>query len=451
MERNNRDNDIVLLFDSYSRESQDLYDSFKAAGIGCDVVVINGNGFLPEDVVDVYEAFLGDFSKCDKCQGRPLYFNQVQVPDYLEISGNNNEGKVSDYSKVKARIYYAEPKHKRRVSIVDWLDENGKVRCCEHYNKYGAMYARTVMNKDGYMVTRSYFDIDGREIIVENFVTGTIIVNDGEIIKFFNNKTEFVAYYLRKTDLYKKRIFFNSLSTPFFVSNTLGATANGKQDILFWQENTGNEIPGNMMIIFDDHAPRCERVVVQKHESYEKLISLGAPVDVTRELGYIFPFKRENYGAPEVLICTNTEDVEKLAELLEALPEVKFHVAALTEMSAKLMSHEKYSNARMYPNVRPGMLEMLYAKCDFYLDINHANEIVDALRQAFINNQIILGFEETKHNAMYTLSENLFEIADYEKMIAKIKALISSEPDRREVLKKQQKYALTATVEDYKF
>ena len=62
---------------------------------------------------------------------------------------------------------------------MDWYDERGVVRSSDHYNRYGAIYGRTVFNAKGQKVNKTYFSADGREIIVENFVTGDIILNEG--------------------------------------------------------------------------------------------------------------------------------------------------------------------------------------------------------------------------------------------------------------------------------
>ena len=96
MGNNNRANEIVLLFDNYSIDSQDLHRSFQMAGKDYPAVVIEEDGFLPEDVISVYGFFLGDFKNAKNIPGKPRYFNQITVPDYWEISGNNNSGKIHD-------------------------------------------------------------------------------------------------------------------------------------------------------------------------------------------------------------------------------------------------------------------------------------------------------------------------------------------------------------------
>ena len=450
MGKSNKDN-IVLLFDYFNTGSQDLLASFENADYEVKAAVINDDGFLPDSVENVFEHFLGDFKGAKNSPGKPLYFNQIQVPAFWQISGTNSSGNIYDKSKERGRIFYAEPKNKRLVKVVDWLDEDGQVKCSDHYNKYGCCYARTIFNKKSQKVSKSYFDVAGREIIVENFVTGDIALNIDGVTKIFKDRTEFVKFYFVKNGLEDSRIFFNSLSVPFFVSNSLPTSKEGKKDILFWQEKTGDEIPGNMKMIFDGKANRCESVVAQSHQSYEKLVKLGAPKSALKELGYIYSFKKQNNGNPSALICTNTENVEKLEELLKALPEVKFHVTALTEMSGKLLAHEKYDNVIMYPNIKMITLENLFYECDFFLDINHEGEIVDATRKAFIFNQLILAFQETSHGFAYTAPENIFSGKNYKTMVERIKLFINDKKQLENAVKAQQKYALTASAEDYKF
>ncbi len=438
---------IILLLDYYNRGSMDLVESFKNTNLDFEALVINDDGFLPDEVTNVFEYFLQGFDKSRK----PLFFNQISVPEYWEISGNNTSGSVHDKSRERGRIFYAEPKNKRLVKVVDWLDEMGNVRCSEHYNKYGYKYAVTTFNKKSQKVNKTYFDAEGREVLMENFVTSDIILNlDGQTL-IFKNRTEFVSFFIAKNNWEENRIFFNSLSVPFFVSNSLQRVSGQKQDVLFWQESINGEIPGNMKMIFDGAANRCQSVVVQNTHSFERLKKLGAPRSMISQLGFIYTFAKENTGKPEALICTNTENVEKLKELLEELPMVKFHVTALTEMSGKLLAHERFENAIMYPNVKMSTLDRLFMQCDFYLDINHEGEIVEATRKAFLHNQLILAFKETKHSNDYIAKENCFQISDYKHMAKRIKSLLENKDLLAEAVKSQRNYGLAAKIEDYNF
>lgn len=438
----------ILLFDNYGTDSQTLHSSFQLAGFQFPAVVIEENGFLPEDVTSVYGFFLGDFKKALGEEARPKYFNQIKVPAYWEISGNNNSGSVHDLYKERAKIFYTDPVHKRRVKIVDWYDEKGVVRSSDHYNRYGAIFARTVFNAKGQKFSKSYFSAAGEEIIVENFATGDIILKDGEEVRIFHTKTDFVVYFLERAQYTQSRIFFNSLSTPFFVSNRLKAEK--KEDILFWQEPVRQDIPGNMQVIFSGQASRTATVMVQKRRSYDKLIALGANPAMTHKLGFVYPFAKENRHMPEALICTNSDNIEHCEKIVKALPDMHFHIAALTEMSPKLMNMDNYENVSIYPGVKQGILDGLFGECDFYFDINHESEIVSAVHRAFLNNHLIFAFEETAHNRDYVAQAHIYPAGSVERMLEDVKKAMQDKDVMERMISEQRELALAETKERYR-
>jgi serine-rich repeat adhesion-like glycoprotein len=117
--------------------------------------------------------------------------------------------------------------------------------------------------------------------------------------------------------------------------------------------------------------------------------------------------------ASQSLSTANSEQIEQLQEIAENLPSgMKIHIAAVTEMSAKLLAFGRYENIRLYPCARESLIDGLLEKCDYYLDINHGGEIVSAVKQAFLHDELILGFRNTLHNSWYTAEENQFSDAD---------------------------------------
>lgn len=433
-------NDIVLLFDDYGIESQNLHTSFLMADLDFPVIVIEDNGFLPENVISVYGYYLGDYKEVAGLPGKPLYFNQITVPDYWEISADNRSGKIHNLNHETGHIYYIEPLHKRLVRTVEWLDDKGVARSLDHYNQYGACYARTTLDRNGKRIQKSYFSADGKEVIVENYVTGAIILEDEGTRRIFRSKTDFVIDFFRKQQIENCRIFFNSLSYPFFVSQKM--PQNGGRDILFWQESRRPDIPGNMQMILDGDATRTEKVLVQKRHSYDQLLALGANPQMVDKLGYVYPYQKDNENRPVALICTNSDQIEKLTELVEGLPEMKFHIAALTEMSSKLMSFATYENVQLYPGVKESVLDELFEECDYYFDVNYQNEIVSAVSEAFLFNHIIFAFEQTVHNRDLIADEHIFWAADYENMIHTVKCCLQDTAVADKHLKWQQKAAL---------
>ncbi len=96
-------------------------------------------------------------------------------------------------------------------------------------------------NKKGQKALRKFFDVVGREIIMENFVTGDILVRWEDKDWIFRNKTDFIAFFIRCAGLEDTAVYFNSLSYPFFASQAL--SPNGFRDALFWHEPVDGEIP----------------------------------------------------------------------------------------------------------------------------------------------------------------------------------------------------------------
>lgn len=438
--------EITLLFDDFSTESRNLYESFHNAGISVAAAVVEDDGFLPEGVHSVYGYFCED-EKREKA-AHPKYFNQIQVPEYWQIESTNASGKVVDKTKERARIFYTKPTNHRLVKIVDWLDDRGVVRLSEHYNKYGEIFCRTIFNKRGQKILRKFYSPQGQERVMENFVTGGCIVKWQGKDRILRSRTELICFFFECAGLEHTKVCFNSLSYPFFASQIL--PPNGKQDILFWNEPVGDSIPGNMQIILNHQAARTGMIYVQRKLSYERLIQLGASKDMVKELGYIYSFIRENRHRREILVCTNSERVAKLNELAQLMPDMNFHVAALTEMSAKLMAAGMHENVFLYPNVKNKVLDHLFEKCDIYLDINYEGEIVDAVHRAFLNNQLIFAFAETRHSLYYTALTNVFPEKEYKELAQALCMAFQIPELMDQALQMQRQAALAAEKEDYR-
>lgn len=94
---------MINLFDHYNQLSWDLHFSLISSGYKNPTIVLNDDGFLPNDVTSPYLFYLGydveDYS--------PLYYNQVAVPDYWEIIGTNTDAFVYDLAEKKLILVIA--------------------------------------------------------------------------------------------------------------------------------------------------------------------------------------------------------------------------------------------------------------------------------------------------------------------------------------------------------
>ena len=118
------------------------------------------------------------------------------------------------------------------------------------------------------------------------------------------------------------------------------------------------------------------------------------------------------------LTLTNSQDLEGIEELVTALPEVVFHIAAWTDMGDKLTKLAVYDNVRLHPQIVPPVLEKLKRKTDIYLDIHQGSEVESILRDVCKFEIPILSFSNTQHG-MY--NQMVFDKEDINLMIEAIK------------------------------
>lgn len=438
---------MIFLTDRIGEEAGNLIYSFARAGADVQTVVSSYDGFMPEELLSPYSFYVN--GKKSPKPGLPRYFNQIVLPDYWEIESTTTSGEIHDYEDLRARLFYADPKSERHLKIIDWLDKNGKVRCSDHYDRYGKRFAQTILDRNQKTVHKSYYDSAGREVITENLTTGDIILTDEGRNYFFKSKAEFIAHFLETAGLAGERLFFNSLSTPFFAAERLQMRHRRHDNILFWQEPIRDDIPGNMRSILERNAGGVSVIAVQKRDAFEKIRTLAVDQTRFKSLGYIYPNVRKNKGRPEILIFTNSDQVEKIGELTDALPDVHFHIGALTEMSAKLLILETKKNVTLYPVVWEAKIDELWKSCDIYLDINHGGEILDAVRTAFVNNQLILAFNNTAHNRLLTAGKNIYAPENYGGMAERIREILADKGKFKEAVREQRVLANEASERDY--
>lgn len=441
------ENEMILLFDSYDEESRFWHESIKRAGYDHLAIVLQEDDFLPDGVFPAYDLILGN---CHDKVRKERYFNEIAVPDSWDIHvGSDEEGSVFFQREEKGKIYYVKAEKKRLVEAVDWYDRTGVVRFRDHYNRYGDLCARTVYDNQGKPMGKTWFSPQGQEIIVENLVSGDIILNDEGREVLFQKKRDVIIYYFKKLGFGEKRILINSLSTPLFILNEMPETEE-KRDLLFWQGTIGDEIPGNMQWILNGGSGRIGKIIVQKADTYDKLIQLGAKKEMLYKLGFIYPFEKDNRHKPEALICTRFDKIEHGRELIEAFPEMHFHIAAPTAMSPLLTDLEEYGNVSLYPGADADVLKKLFQDCDYYFDINYYGEFASADCKAFLHNQLIFAFEETVHERDYVAEEHIYPIAEFEVMKADVRAIMSDDALAQWHLDRQHKRAMAEEQEGYR-
>ncbi|HHU6751664.1 TPA: accessory Sec system glycosylation chaperone GtfB [Staphylococcus pseudintermedius] len=400
---------MVNLFEHFDNSSQELYQTLKLAGHNDDTIVLIDDGFLPEGIISPY-SFFADYQVPKKKRAR--YFNEVSIPRFWEIEGNNQEAWVKDMRRTRAHIHFHSGEKRRIVSHVDWFDQHGKLQFVNHYNQHGLHFAQTVYDLNRKMIFRRYLDQQGREVIYENFIASSIVLTWKGQYYHFNSRVSFLVFFLKQLDIELNRFVINSLGLPFAILYQLDVPG---EDTLFWQESSQGEIPGNMQLILNGSTRRQCRILIPSREEYttmnEQLTNEAR--EYLSYSGYLYQYQSKNQYSANILTMTNSDQIENLVEIIEACPFATFHIGAITEMSTVLTSLDAYSNVRLYETIEMETVDKLYHKCDIYLDINEGGEIVNAVRRAFDFDMLIMGYEDTAHNRVYTAPENLFTKADH--------------------------------------
>ena len=118
------------------------------------------------------------------------------------------------------------------------------------------------------------------------------------------------------------------------------------------------------------------------------------------------------------LTLTNSQDLEGIEELVTALPDVVFHIAAWTDMGDKLTKLAVHDNVRLHPQIVPPVLDKLKQSTNLYLDINHGSVDENFLKSLKELDKRLLAFQSTHHG---NLGQIVFENGKVSFMIDAIK------------------------------
>ncbi|MEJ7400722.1 accessory Sec system glycosylation chaperone GtfB, partial [Staphylococcus epidermidis] len=66
------------------------------------------------------------------------------------------------------------------------------------------------------------------------------------------------------------------------------------------------------------------------------------------QAGYLYDFDKSNQYSNHALILTNSDEIPQLEHIIVAHPNIQFHIAALTEMSSKLMAYDQHQHVHLY-------------------------------------------------------------------------------------------------------
>lgn len=443
MEEFTRQWDYVFITDEYSWKERLLQSSLKDAGFAGAAIVLTDDFFLQADAYCVQELVCGRTDPASRIS--PRYYNEVALPDGWTVSSGREDGsdtgRICFQHQIKGRIHYANSTGRYFVADVDWFDHHGTVRVIDHYDRCGDICGRTTCDGEGKPILCSWYDAAGRDILSRNLVTGDYLYHDGDSEQIFPTKEELLGVFLKKRCKKDVKFFIGSMGKPFEICSSIGE---GSITLFAHSAQLGKQKDRLLQ-----NAEKLDRIFAQDRNAFRELAALPIDQSKVKRLGYIYPFAKDNEYAAEALILTNSDNLEHLADLTAMLPNVNFHIAAITNMSEKLVSMGDRENVFLYPGAKESVMDSLYQKCDIYLDINHFSELQNAVFKAFLHNQLIFAFRNTMHNTDYVPETQIFSSADWENMARSIRILLEDPFGMEKALRNQRAFALTQKVRDY--
>lgn len=399
---------MIILFDKYTECIEEFQETMRQLERKVEIVVLEDNGFLPHGINSPYEYFALK-QNGQRREERKRICDSLDIPEFWEIRKQGECGGIYEMGCEKAKVYYIEPVEEQIVRRVEWHTEDNWIYRIDYYNKYGFKYASEFLDAEKKVESKVYYSESNAEVLVcqpqNNVIT---LLENGAVKAFFPSYYQFVEFYLKKIDTEDGIILFVQEEKQYEL---LELKCGGKSA---WKA-----------VLFADRG-LLERYINAGGQNGCGFYAVPAQ----------YPENRANENA---MILTASDQIEKLEELVQELPEVIFHVAAHTRVSDKLYQLSEYDNVKVYPLISATELKDLWRRCDFYLDINHYREIDDAVNVASQRNLLILGFENTLHQRELVVKGCIYSSEDYRRMAMVIKRLRKDQELMQKVLLAQQR------------
>lgn len=430
---------MIIFSDKYTEDIEKLRVTIHCLGEKTDIIVFEENAFLPKGVSSPYEYYISK-QNCSEHAEKGLFGDSLIIPEYWEIRPNGTTAGIYYMGGERATIYFCEEGcgwpdlrkslgdvenvndsaengestefmaslKKRIVQRIEWHTDDDWSYRTDFYNKYGLKYASEFRGVDGNVESKVFYSDNNQEVIVEQPGNDVVtLVEGGSVIGFFDSRTEFIEHYVAEVSRNEKKMIF---------------------------------VQGEKMLealhIRPEEEQNWDFACFPNERLLNKYIELGG------KNGFQFYAIPEHYPQnetkAEALILTASDQIEKIEELIYELPNMTFHIAAHTLMSDKLNKLGEQENVNLYPCVSREMLDTLWSRCDFYLDINHWYEIYDAVNTAHQNNLLIMGFENTVHYRELLVNGCIYQEQEYKKMVLVIEYVLKSPVLMQKLLLAQQ-------------
>lgn len=414
---------MLSIFEKWTNCEKKIVESYA----NNNVYVLEDDGFLPENIESPYRYYVSKYGY-KSSNPSPLFADLLEISELWDIDMSFEKAEIWDAGIKKAEIEYAEPIEFHNVKSVSWMLPNGVVYKKDNYDTYGKLYFTELYAEDGSLDVRIYLSAEKKPVIIyqPKFDLYTLMYG-GKVIARLDSKQEFLVHFVNNEFATEEAILFNSVDLAQSLQdvNILNKKIliQGKIDNLSMYQKLFERT--DISLLFDSEAEIIR---------WKDLLKISC-----KQFHYSVKSFHENSFGNEILILTNSDRIEQIEKIVQELQAFKFHIGAKTRMSNKLLALRQYENVSLYEGISESKRVELLEKCSYYLDINHYDEICDAVYEAYRYNLLIVGFDITIHDKSYILPENIFDVSDIDAMIAYLKKLRIKKPILHEQLLRQNK------------
>lgn len=419
---------MIYLTDNFNQSNIHFIEDIMTAGV--DIKVISkselevGNAkvyFLPMILSNQMVAVPREKS--------PVFALNIQVPEFWEIRMDYYQGLMLDKDIQRGVIHYFEA-GLCMTKMVEWWDTTGKVVKKDYYHESGWRYKQALYNDNEQVISIHYYSPENQLLMVEDVDKQIYTVFDKDRTYFYNEKQLWITCVekLRKNQ------------EPLVVGDVKIAE--------YLQEEP-------IIACYTDKTPLEQNDIQLWLSLVDKLYiyhySVYHTIPRLENIHHLSPLYRlrSNVSKYRALIVTHTQEVERIEELVNALPMLEFHIAAVTAMGGRLLDLEVKENVRLYQGISQQQFKVLLDTCTIYLDINHYVEILDSVEEALESGLLLFAFQETCHRESYIHPEHLFGSAEVQQLIEKLRLVMNSSEKYTLEMQKQLEWVKASNQKDY--
>lgn len=350
---------------------------------------------LETDLAEQTESLATFFTQKDPAStvGKPLFFNDLEVPDLWECWTLGITTYLFDGEERRANVVLRGDILSRTVDRVEWFGQGEEIVSIDVYNRYGWKSKQSLLTEAGQPYLDIYLNRQQEEVLLHYISQGIFLLQTPKgRDRLYANKEE-----LQRAVL--EQLLPEDEAILLLDKSLLDAVKKIPKERLAYCARDAHDL--------DEVKERVSQILLVEDGF------LGENKDGITVLTGLVDVEQESFQ-PEALVMTASQEVEGLSSLVHQFPQVTFHIAALTAMGPKLTDLAARPNVRLYPGISLDKYEDLLSRCSIYLDCNQGEEVWSSSLHALENGQVLFGLKSTVHQEAYkelsTISDTVEEM-----------------------------------------